>query len=214
MARCSLTQIGVHDKEVEVLLQVTAVFGDLSSEQVEHGPQQVVAQVVAALAETSGGESVSGENRDAIEGTCSGANRRPRTHLARGSGRGGGGGAGPVLQREVGDEDDELGEGAPHLGARALKQVLGEAVGVRKQDVVCKPIADILTVSEQDAEGVVPGRGEGRGGNERFFFLREGLKTLPSLSQTEVGGAYQSLAGPRTTFLVWKPVLKRNLAAS
>lgn len=46
----SLTQIGVHDKEVEVLLQVTAVFGNLSSEQVEHGPQQVVAQVVAALA--------------------------------------------------------------------------------------------------------------------------------------------------------------------
>lgn len=26
--------------------------------------------------------------------------------------------------------------------------------------------------------------------------------------------AYQSLAGPRTTFLVWNPVLKRNLAAS
>lgn len=60
------------------------------------------------------------------------------------------------MQREVGDEDDELGEGAPHLGARALEQVLGEAVGIRKQDVVCKPIADILTVSEQDAEGVVP----------------------------------------------------------
>lgn len=72
------------------------------------------------------------------------------------------------MQREVGDEDDELGEGAPHLGARALEQVLGEAVGVRKQDVVCKPIADILTVSEQDAEGVVPGRG---GGNERDFFF-------------------------------------------
>lgn len=30
----------------------------------------------------------------------------------------------------------------------------------------------------------------------------------------ERGEAYQSLAGPRTTFLVWKPVLKRNLAAS
>lgn len=116
------------------------------------------------------------------------------------------------MQREVGDEDDELGEGAPHLGARALEQVLGEAVGVRKQDVVCKPIADILTVSEQDAEGVVPGRGEGE--TRDFFFLREGLKTLPSSSQTEVGEAYQSLAGPRTTFLVWKPVLKRNLAAS
>lgn len=54
----SLTQIGVHDKEVEVLLQVTAVFGNLSSEQVEHGPQQVVAQVVAALAETSSKMSI------------------------------------------------------------------------------------------------------------------------------------------------------------
>lgn len=56
----------------------------------------------------------------------------------------------------MGDEDDELGEGAAHLGARALQQVLGEAVGVRKQDVVCKPIANILTVSQQDAEGVIP----------------------------------------------------------
>lgn len=76
----------------------------------------------------------------------------------------------------MGDEDDELGEGAPHLGARALEQVLGEAVGVRKQDVVCKPIADILTVSEQDAEGVVPGRGEGGGRNERFFFFKRRIK--------------------------------------
>lgn len=63
MARCSLTQIGVHDKEVEVLLQVTAVFGDLSSEQVEHGPQQVVAQVVAALVETSGKASAGKQRR-------------------------------------------------------------------------------------------------------------------------------------------------------
>lgn len=140
------------------------MFGDLSSEQVEHGPQQVVAQVVAALAETSGKASAGNQRRD--QGDAFERHSRPRTHLAGGSGRGGGGGAGPVLQREVGDEDDELGEGAPHLGARALEQVLGEAVGVRKQDVVCKPIADILTVSEQDAEGVVPGQG-GRNG---FYF--------------------------------------------
>lgn len=56
----SLTKIGVHDKEVEVLLQVTAVFGNLSSEQVEHGPQQVVAQVVAAL----GGDEQSVDRTD------------------------------------------------------------------------------------------------------------------------------------------------------
>lgn len=37
-----LTQIGIHDKEVEVLLQVTAVFRNLSSEQVEYSSQQVV----------------------------------------------------------------------------------------------------------------------------------------------------------------------------
>lgn len=46
-----LTQIGIHDKEVEVLLQVTAVFGNLSSEQVEYSSQQVVTQteVITAL---------------------------------------------------------------------------------------------------------------------------------------------------------------------
>lgn len=51
-----LTQIGIHDKEVEVLLQVTAVFRNLSSEQVEYGSQQVVAQakVITALAHERG----------------------------------------------------------------------------------------------------------------------------------------------------------------
>lgn len=118
------------------------------------------------------------------------------------------------MQREVGDKDDELGEGASHLGARALQQVLGEAVGVRKQDVVCKPIAYILTVSEQDAEGVVPVQGWGGKGRkrERFFFKRREKYGVVITKRS--GPAYQSLAGPRTTFLVWKPVLKRNLAAS
>lgn len=37
-----LTEVGVHDKEVEVLLQVTAVFRNLSPEEVEYGSQQVV----------------------------------------------------------------------------------------------------------------------------------------------------------------------------
>lgn len=56
----------------------------------------------------------------------------------------------------MGDEDDELGKCATDLSTRALEQVLREAVGVRKQNIVCKPIAYILTVSQQDAEGVVP----------------------------------------------------------
>lgn len=47
----------------------------------------------------------------------------------------------------MGDEDDELGKCTTDLSARALKQVLREAVGVREQNVVCKPIAYILTVS-------------------------------------------------------------------
>lgn len=37
-----LTEVGVHDKEVEVLLQVTAVLRNLSPEEVEYGSQQVV----------------------------------------------------------------------------------------------------------------------------------------------------------------------------
>ena len=57
------------------------------------------------------------------------------------------------------NEDDELGKRATHLSARALKQVLREPVRVSKQNIVCKPIAYILTVSQQDAEGVIP-RGE------------------------------------------------------
>lgn len=97
------------------------------------------------------------------------------------------------MQREVGDEDDELGEGASHLGARALEQVLGEAVGVRKQDVVCKPIADILAVSEQDAEGVVPGQGVarkmcccffGKDKNAVFVFANQGGRGLPVTGRT------------------------------
>lgn len=78
-------------------------------------------------------------------------------NLSRGSRRGGGGGAGAVLQGEVSDEDDELGKRTTDLSARALKQVLGEPVRVSEQNVVCKPIAYILTVSQQDAEGVIPG---------------------------------------------------------
>lgn len=80
------------------------------------------------------------------------------TNLSGGSGRGGGGGARPVLQGEVGNEDYELGKRAADLGARALEQVLREAVWVSKQDFVCEPIAYILTVSQQDAEGVIPRR--------------------------------------------------------
>lgn len=167
------------------------MFRNLSSEQVEHGPQQVVAEVVAALVHKKRRHEKRDRHcepktkkrgcvQECWERFCACA------HLTGGSGRGGGRGAGPVLQREVGDKDDELGEGASHLGARALQQVLGEAVGVRKQDVVCKPIAYILTVSEQDAEGVVPVQGwGGRAGRERDSFLRE-EKNTESSSQSEV----------------------------
>lgn len=61
------------------------------------------------------------------------------------------------MHGEVSDEDYELGECTTDLSARALKEVLREAVRVSEQNVVCKPIAYILTVSQQDAEGVIPG---------------------------------------------------------
>lgn len=64
------------------------------------------------------------------------------------------------MKGEVCDEDDEFGERAPDLGAGALQQVLGKAVGVGKQEVVCKPVAYILTVSQQDAKRIIPGDGE------------------------------------------------------
>lgn len=58
------------------------------------------------------------------------------------------------------DEDYELGKRPTNLCARALEQVLGEAIGVSKENIVRKPIAYILTVSQQDAEGVIPKRGK------------------------------------------------------
>lgn len=46
-----LTQIGIHDKEVKVLLEVAAMFRNLSSEQVEYSSQQMVtkAEIITAL---------------------------------------------------------------------------------------------------------------------------------------------------------------------
>ena len=48
----TLTQVGIHDEQVEVLLQVAPVLRHLPPQQVEHGSQQVVAQtqVVTHLA--------------------------------------------------------------------------------------------------------------------------------------------------------------------
>lgn len=99
------------------------------------------------------------------------------------------------MQGEVSDEDDELGKCTTDLSTRALKQVFREPVGVSKQNVVCKPVAYILTVSQQDAEGVVPRR------RHKENIYREGRKR-ETLTITEVDEAYQSLAGPLTTFLV------------
>lgn len=53
-------------------------------------------------------------------------------------------------------EDDELGKSTTNLSTWALQQVFREAVRVRKQNVVCKPEAYILTVSQQDAKGIIP----------------------------------------------------------
>ena len=128
-----------------------------------------------------------------------GAQLESGTDLSRGSGRGGGGGTGAVLQGEVSDEDNELGKRTTDLSTWALKQVLGEPVRVSKQNVVCKPIAYILTVSQQDAEGVIPGEEVGK---SLFFLLKEGSNTREKPKNTAADRAYQSLAGPRTTFLV------------
>lgn len=111
------------------------------------------------------------------------ARLKSATNLSRGSRRGRGGGAGAVLQGEVGDEDDELGKCTADLSARALKQVLREAVGVREQNVVCKPIAYILTVSQQDAEGIIPA-GKGKQNICRRIKPRETPRTERQLELT------------------------------
>lgn len=134
---------------------------------------------------------------------------KPGTNLSWGSRRGSGGGAGAILQGEVSDEDNELGKCPTDLSARALKQVLREPVRISKQNVVCKPVAYILTVSQQDAKGIIP-RGE-----NKINMCKQGQEHLRGKKKEKRNSkAHQSLAGPRTTFLVWKPVLKRNLAAS
>lgn len=78
------------------------------------------------------------------------------SNLSRRSWRSRGGGARAVWQGKVSYEDDELGKSTTNLSTWALQQVFREAVRVRKQNVVCKPEAYILTVSQQDAEGIVP----------------------------------------------------------
>lgn len=86
------------------------------------------------------------------------------------------------------DEDDELGERSADLGARAFEQVLGEAVGVSEQNVVCKPVAYILTVSQQDAEGIIPGDEDGG-------LLKKPTETLNRRErrQTELTSRWQDL---------------------
>lgn len=93
------------------------------------------------------------------------------------------------------DEDDELGKCTTDLSTRALEQVLGEPVRVSKQNVVCKPVAYILTVSQQDAKGVIPKR-------KSKINVDKDRKTGGRGKKREKETAYQSLAGPRTTFLV------------
>lgn len=82
--------------------------------------------------------------------------------LSRRSRRSRGGGARAVWQGKVSYEDDELGKSTTNLSTWALQQVFREAVRVSKQNVVCKPEAYILTVSQQDAEGIIPENNQNR----------------------------------------------------
>lgn len=115
--------------------------------------------------------------------------------------------AGSILQWEMCNEYDEFGKSPSNLCTGALKQVLREAVWICKEDVVCKPVTHILTMSQQDAKSIIPETKTSQVTVEEHANM--------CLTQTNIHThAYQSLAGPRTTFLVWNPVLKRNLAAS
>lgn len=159
-----LTQIGVHDKEVKVLLQVAAMLRDLSSEQVQHCSQQVVtkAQIITALIHKHDKQqrineaTIQDENHSTYLVGAPFHIPRCNTDLSRGSRRGSGGGARTVLQGEVSDEDYELGKRSTDLSTWALEEILREAIRVSEQNVVCKPVAYILTVSQQDAERVIP----------------------------------------------------------
>lgn len=54
------------------------------------------------------------------------------------------------------NEYDEFREGSSYLSAGALEQVLREAVRIREEDVVRKPVTHVLTVSKQDAQRIIP----------------------------------------------------------
>lgn len=117
--------------------------------------------------------------------------------------------AGSILQWEMCNEYDEFGKSPSNLCTGALKQVLREAVWICKEDVVCKPVTHILTMSQQDAKSIIPETKKKTLINKDQLTVEEHMQICATHTQ-----AYQSLAGPRTTFLVWNPVLNRNLAAS
>lgn len=54
------------------------------------------------------------------------------------------------------DEDYELGKRSTDLSTWALEEILREPIRVSEQNVVCKPVTYILTVSQQDAESIIP----------------------------------------------------------
>ncbi len=58
-------------------------------------------------------------------------------------------GQGPSCREKCNEynEYNEFGEGSSNLCTGTLKQVLREAVRICKEDVVCKPVTHILTVS-------------------------------------------------------------------
>ncbi len=54
----------------------------------------------------------------------------------------------PVLQGEVGHEDDDADEGGADLGGGALQDVLAKAGGVGEQDLLTKPQTNLEKKNE------------------------------------------------------------------
>ena len=68
------------------------------------------------------------------------------------------GGTGPVVEGEVGDENDDPDEGGPDLGGRALEDVFAEAGRVSEEDALTKPEPHLLGVAEVLAQDFVPAK--------------------------------------------------------
>lgn len=83
-------------------------------------------------------------------------NKNPSYYLTGRSGRCKRRRARAILQGEVRNENDQLRKRAPHFGAGALQEVFREAIGNVEKDVMRKPKAHILAVTEENAQGIIP----------------------------------------------------------